>query len=228
MLRKIDLLGDSLADRLDPQILLELFVRVRHDDDAKARHHRGAVVARVACVDEVLLVDTNHHETQAARIEGLESYYGSVLSEDFELTAPLDGLGHFLALTHNDEVNSLACVHFAPIFGRGHTFQIAPEDNAHGAEEMPLHLRGKMLFGEQVRFWSLESRFRHGAVVKSTRLGDEFKWEDFLTAHEREDAPVLPLFVVRADGKLRVVTAGPEPDPQSGDTVIAIVDPPPE
>ena len=173
---------------------------------------------------EVLLVDTNHHEIQAARLEGLPAYHGSILSEDFELTVPLEGIGHVLGMTHNDEVNALACLQLAPLVGRSNVYQIRQDDDEPGAEELPLHLRGRLLFEDECRYWNLESRFRAGAVVKRTRLGAEFDVDDFYATYEREGAPVVPLFLLRQDGRVQPYTADTQLEPQPGDTLCALVD----
>ena len=175
---------------------------------------------------EVLLVDTNHHEVQAARIEGLPAHYGSILAEDFELIAPVDGIGHLVCLTHNDEVNALACMQLTSLVGRGQAYQLPPDDDEPAGEELPLHLRGRMLFDRTCRYWELESRFRAGAVVKRTRLGEEFGLEEFRATYEREGAPTIPLFLLRQDGRLQAYLAGAELEPQPGDTLVALIDPP--
>ena len=174
---------------------------------------------------EVLLVDTNHHEVQTAKIDGLPAHYGSILAEDFEVTAPIEGIGQLVCVTHNDEVNALACLHFTPEFGRNHVFQVVPEDEEPGEEELPMHLRGRALFGSEEKFFRLEARFRTGGV-KRTRLGDEFTYEDFLEQYDVEGAPVIPLFLIDAEGKLKVVVAGEKLAPKAGDTVIALVEEP--
>lgn len=176
---------------------------------------------------DVLLVDTNHHEVQKARIEGLRAHYGNALAEDFELRVPLDALGSLVCLTRNDEVNALACLRFGPLFGRAKTWQLAPDTLGEREEqrELPRHLRGKVLFSAEVDFWDLRARFRDGAVVKVTRLGEEFGLADFVAAHERPDAPVIPLFMMNGDGRLVPFTAGEAPKLQAGDRLIAVVDP---
>ena len=174
---------------------------------------------------EVLMVDTNHHDVQAARLEGLPAYYGSVLSEEFELTAPLEAIGNVLAMTHNDEVNALACLQLAPTVGRAHTFQVQGHDDDGGEEERPLHLRGRYLFDEGVRYWDVEARFRNGAIVKRTRLGEEFGLREFIEHYQQDGAPVVPLFLVREDGRVQPFTKKGNLEPQVGDTLIALVAP---
>ena len=57
----------------------------------------------------VLLVDTNHQQVAAARMAGLPTYNASILSEYARENLDLGGLGRFIAMTPNDQVNSLGC-----------------------------------------------------------------------------------------------------------------------
>lgn len=174
----------------------------------------------------VLLVDRNYHDVNRARIAGLDAYYGNILSEEFELRAPLHEMGFLLCLTPNDEVNALACLHFAPQFGRANQFQLSPERiEKRSDDSIPAHLRGRVLFGEELDFWELQARFRKGAVVKRTRLSEEFPFEAFRATYEKDEHPVVPLFLVSEDGRLSVISAGAEVDPEPGDTLVALVRP---
>ncbi len=175
---------------------------------------------------DVLLVDTNYREVQAARIDGLRAHYGNILAHEFELRVPLDGIGHLVSQTHNDEVNALACIQFTSTFGRGQVHQLVPDDDEPGGEELPSHLRGHALYGSQVHYWTLESRFRGGAVVKRTQLSEEFGYEQFLEEYATPDAPVIPLFIIDSDKKLEVLNVDEPVKPGPGDTIVALVDPP--
>jgi len=175
---------------------------------------------------EILLVDTNYREVQAARIDGLNSFYGNIFSEHFETTAPLDGIGKLVSLTLNDEVNALACLHFHPEFGRSSVFQLPPADGGKSGE-VPRHLRGRVI-GPGLRFFDFEGRFRKGAVVKRTKITDEFTIGDFHATYDREDRPGIPLFAIGEDGTLRVASTDAPLDPRAGDTLVAIVDEPEE
>ncbi|HED65405.1 MAG TPA: hypothetical protein ENJ09_07605 [Planctomycetes bacterium] len=172
---------------------------------------------------EVLLVDRNHSDVQAARIEGLRAHFGNALVDDFEFRVPLDGIGNLVCLTYNDEVNALACLQFATVFGRDRVYQLPPEPESSDGEELPPHLRGHLLFGEEVTYWALDARFRSGALVKRTRLGEEFSFEDFVAEHAAPDRPVLPLFRIDGEGRLTVWSPDTPPKPEAGDTLIAVV-----
>jgi NhaP-type Na+/H+ or K+/H+ antiporter len=58
----------------------------------------------------VRLVDTNYANISAARMAGLPVYYGNALTEGALDNIDLQGIGRMLALTANDEVNSLAAL----------------------------------------------------------------------------------------------------------------------
>ena len=176
---------------------------------------------------EVLLVDTNYHDAITARMEGIPVWHGSILSEDFEMRAPLEGLGALLAMTPNDSVNALACLHMTPLFGRAGIFQLTPArlTAKEGDNEIPRELRGRPLFQEGLDFFDLQRRLREGDVIKRSNIGEEFSFEDFLEHYERPDKPALPLFVVDREGNARVVIAGETPEVSVGDTVIALVGP---
>ena len=172
----------------------------------------------------VVLVDSNWSNAARARSKGIDSYYGNVLSENLFYDLPLDGIGKLLAVTPNDEVNSLAALHFEDIFGRSEVYQLPPRSkNKNGDEDdLPKHLRGRYLFDEQADFRYLVSRFQSGAIVKKTPITEEFDLEDF---NEKYNYSAIPLFIIRESGKLQVCTAQEKPLPKAGQTLISLVDP---
>ena len=175
----------------------------------------------------VLLVDRNYRDVNDARIDGLEAFYGNVLSEEFEMRAPIHDMGFFLCLTPNDEVNALTCLHFAPEFERSRLFQLSPAriKAVKGGEIIPEHLRGNVLFGEGLDFWAIQGRFRSGSVVKRTKLTEEYTFQHFLETYDDEQAPALPLFLIGQDGKLEIASRKKPLEPLPGATLIALVQP---
>jgi hypothetical protein len=83
-------------------------------------HSWARAVARVLQEEgyEVLLVDTDRRNISATRLAGLPAFYASILSDSALDEIELGGIGRLLALTSNDEANSLAALHFIPAFGR--------------------------------------------------------------------------------------------------------------
>ena len=132
----------------------------------------------------------------------------------------LAGIGSLLALTSNDEVNSLTGLNFSEVLGTEAVYQLPPEDLATATDETLLgrHLRGHFLFRADAGYWQLTARFDSGAEVKTTNLTDAFGYDQFLGQYP--DA--VPLFIVD-DSKLTVVTVDDKQVPQPGQTVVAVV-----
>ena len=80
----------------------------------------------------VLLVDTNYANVAAARMEGLNAECVSILQEHVREHLDLGGIGRLLAMTANDEVNSMAVGEYTHVFGRANVYQLTPWDDDSG------------------------------------------------------------------------------------------------
>lgn len=171
----------------------------------------------------VLMVDSNPDNVRVARMEGLSVWLGSILSHQAIEEMDLGGIGRFLALTPNREINSLAGQHFRELLGRQSVF-LLPSPPAKGirSETAPKFIPGRIAFGPEITFDYLQNRFAQGARIKKTRLTEEFDFDAF-KAHYGGTA--VPLFLIDGLGKLRVFTAADPPQPKVGQTLIAMVDP---
>ncbi len=169
------------------------------------------------------LVDTNYSNIAEARMAGLPVHYGSALTEGALDTIELEGIGRLLALTSNDEVNSLTALHFSEIFGGEHVYQLPPE---HLSEDDPRELtsrrlRGRFVFHSEANYWNLTARFDAGADVKTTNLTDAFDFQKFMELY----SDAIPLFTINGDGRLAIFTVKDPPQPGPGQRLIAIVEP---
>lgn len=174
---------------------------------------------------KVVLVDTNRNNIYAARMEGLPTYFGSGLSEGSLAEIELEGIGRLMAMTPNHSVNSLAALHFDEVFDSSELYQLPPrEEEEKGREKAAVskHLRGRYLFGPDITYGYLARRFALGAVLKKTKLTEEFDFDAFL---ERYGAETVPMFLVTEGGNLTVFTAEKPPTPKPGQTLIALVNP---
>ena len=173
-----------------------------------------------------LLVDTNREHVRAARMQGLNARHGNLLSEHTLDELDLGGIGKLIALTPNDEANSLAAVHARELFGRGEIYQLpGPGGSASKhASDLPSHLRGRTFPSADLTFARLAERFGHGAELKRTKLSSEFDHADFV-ARSGDSATIL--FVITETGRLRVATAGGKLEPKEGQSLVYLVDPQP-
>ena len=170
----------------------------------------------------VILVDTNRSNITAARLDGLRAYLGSILSEHISDELDLDGIGRLMALTPNDEANSLASLHMSDAFERGEMYQLPPLSGKTGKELefSPKHLRARFLFGEGINYYYLNSLFQQGWLLKSTKVSAEFTFKDMKMHY---DDQVLPMFLINENNKLSIATIAEPIEPKAGDTVVALV-----
>lgn len=177
----------------------------------------------------VLLADTNWANVSAARMEGLPTYYGSVLSEAALDEMDLGGIGRLVAATPNDEVNALTVQRFANLFGRSQVYQLAlARGQKRGRREaVSAALRGRILFGPEVTHEYLEDRFNAGAILKKTNLTPEF---DLKTYRAQYGDRAVPLFLIqdRKPKGSRVIpfTAERSPAMRPGSRLLSLIDPP--
>jgi NhaP-type Na+/H+ or K+/H+ antiporter len=176
----------------------------------------------------VLLVDRDWFNVKTARMEGLQAQYGNVLSdrwlERMEIDGKLEGIGRLLALTPNDEKNSLTRLHFEEMFGRKEIYQLSTESEgeSNGEEAISLHLRGRFLFDPNVTYSVLRQRFASGAIIKKHTITGEFGTDELRDLY---GSSAIPLFLVGEEGVVEVVTSDNPPQIEEGKTLISLVDP---
>lgn len=165
-----------------------------------------------------LLADTNYANIAAARLDGLNAYYGSPLSGRADEEMRLSGIGNLLALTSNDEANALAAIKFARSFDSTNVFQLKPGES--DRDTLDEKRRGRLVFGSGTTFEELEACFRAGELKKTT-LTASFTRKDF----EKRNEGYMPLFIIRTGvrGKTLVVVSGASLDLSAGDTLVSLV-----
>lgn len=170
-----------------------------------------------------LLIDSNRTNIQGARLAGLKTHYGNVLSDDTIEQLDLSGIDKFIAMTPNDEVNTLAAVRMSEIFEARNVYQVAPQRAAESpglAVSPSRHLSGRILSGAGASLAEINRRLRAGASIKRTVLTERFTFDDFV---EQYESP-LPLFVITANHALRPIAADQERPIIPGDRLISVVE----
>ncbi len=169
----------------------------------------------------VFLVDTDRENIRRCQMAGLTCLYGSALAEATREAIGYSGLGRMLALTSNNEVNSLACLRYTEDFGRQEVYQLPFATTKEGKHEpVPQEHRGRLLFGPEWNFSAIEEFAGEDPKVKKTRLTAEFDFGKFEAEHG--DA-VLPLFVIKPDGAIQIRTATEWQIPKPGDLIVSLV-----
>jgi NhaP-type Na+/H+ or K+/H+ antiporter len=171
----------------------------------------------------VLVVDDNWANVSAARMAGLPTFYASILSQYALDEIELGGIGRLLALTPDNEFNSLAALQFTDAFGRAEVYQLSPKSEEKGPRGMvSQHLQGRLLFGTGITYTYLSKCFAEGAVIRTTKLTQEFDYDAFRALRGEE---AIPLFLIGQSGNLMVFTRDNPPNPRPGQTLISLVNP---
>ncbi|HLR46486.1 MAG TPA: hypothetical protein VK092_04950, partial [Deinococcales bacterium] len=177
---------------------------------------------------DVLMSDTNWSNVSAARSEGLNTYYGSLLADQADDQVRLSGLGNLLAVTSNEEANALTALKYARVFGTGNVYQLPPHHQTGTRGNLGDEVGGRKLFRGSANFHDLRRLYDAGATIHETKITEEFDMEDY---RKRYAGNFIPLFV-RTNGKLRVLTQG-DAMPEAGSTLVsmrleAVAETPPE
>ena len=172
----------------------------------------------------VVLVDTNFNKIAQARISGLDAICANILNEHVHDELPLAGIGQMMAMTANDEVNSLSIRECRSLFDRAHLYQLSfNSENQHFRRGMPAKLIGRALFTKGLNFSRIEEMHAAGARFKLTTLSDEFTFDDYVDRYR--DGLTL-MCVIKSDQSLAINAVDNPVIPAPGETIIALVSTP--
>lgn len=148
---------------------------------------------------EVVIIDTNPNDIKRTRELGITAFRGNILSNELEDRIDFNSLGTFLAMTSNDEINSLATMKFSDFIGIDNTYQLPLRANY----EVPIYLRGRMLFCKNANYDYLQNKFASGLKIREVLLTEELDIKSF---NEKYSDKVTPLFYKDGNDKLRFIT----------------------
>jgi CPA1 family monovalent cation:H+ antiporter len=170
----------------------------------------------------VLISDRSWDSVRHARMDGIETYYGSPISEHAERTMNLAGIGKVFAMSRNAATNHLVCAHFAGEFERANVFAlpVSLRDGDESDEKLaPAEvIRARRLFAEDTSLSRLLSEVSRGSSIRKTPLSDEY---DF-SAWQDDNPDAIPLVAWDDNGHLVALSADAEWTPTDGWTVVAL------
>jgi NhaP-type Na+/H+ or K+/H+ antiporter len=168
---------------------------------------RSIAKALVAQGFRALIADSDYTGIRKARMEGLETYFGNVVSADADHKLDLVGIGRLFAMSLHPELNTLAAMRYKGEFGTAHVHVLLTPRETMGPEKQRIarHIQGQIMFGEDVNIGDLTAMLDQGAEVYSTRLTESFGWDAY-SAHHAENGYLL--FAVSPRGELHVMGSG--------------------
>lgn len=167
----------------------------------------------------VILSDSSWHHLRSARMTGVITHHGEILSERTEETLDLNMVSHLLAATANDAYNALVCTRFAPELGRNNVYQL-PHLEKHEVDKKALArtIRGRIAFGDKARYEDLMRLHYEGWVFRKTALSENYDYDTFLK--EKNDETIL-IASVDKQGEIKLYPIDESTRPQTGDTIIS-------
>ena len=166
-----------------------------------------------------LLADSNWGNIRAALIEGRQTFYGNVVSEQADRQLDLIGIGRVLTLSPHQEINCLAAMRYRSEFNDRniYTLQVLTED---GEKTLSRPHCGRIAFGDDVSYSQLAEMLSQGAKIHSTLLTDKFDFDDF---YKRNYNRAVILFALTPRDHLRVFNPAEEIKPSPGWTLISLI-----
>ncbi|HEX6689102.1 MAG TPA: cation:proton antiporter [Solirubrobacterales bacterium] len=174
----------------------------------RALHERGLTV----------LVWTGSDEhARAAEGDGLSVYRGNPIEDaDGDAPSDLDQLVYALAVGADEALNAMVATDLSEYFGGDRVFQLP----AKGERTADFYTRAQVLFDDSASHGELLSRIKAGDQITVSEPSGAAKNG---TDAGADRATVLPMFVYTPGKDLRVLTAGDQPDLQTGQELIAMV-----
>lgn len=166
----------------------------------------------------VTISDTNYNALSEARLADISVHFGDALSEHAHHHLDLNRYAAVLAATDNDAYNALVCTDFGPEMGRSHVFQIGNHKEQTERRTLNFTLGGRPLFEPGITFEELEAKTRAGWAFQSTRLTEEYSFDDYRSARNQDTRLIL---MRKRDGSLVFGNRILDMSPQANDTIIS-------
>ncbi len=169
---------------------------------------------------KVLLIDANWENIRAARMEGLDTFYGNPVSEYSDKHLDLIGLGRMISVSPQREINVLASMRYRSEFGRENIFALntSIEVSSSGKHRVSEELKGTII-GKELTFTRFSSLLNKGAKIRSTSLTDTFTYQNLISDN---DSRLVPLLAVDKKERLYVFSDKNSIEPLSGWSVISL------
>lgn len=151
----------------------------------------------------VCLADTNWETISQARMDGIPSYFGNPISEHASRHLDTSLFGRVLVMSPYKQINPLVTFHFEHALGKGSVLALSNnEQAARPSHQVSEDYSKKLtLFNEEATYRRLINYVNKGAVVKTTRLSDNFSYADYQAEYDKR---LIPLCAILPDGNVEI------------------------
>ncbi len=183
---------------------------------------RRLAVALKECGFDVLLADTSWGHIRNARMDGLQTYFGNIVSEHADQHLELIGIGQMLAVSEFQEINHLACQRYRTEFGREAIYSVQTENSppSGNLSHFTMPIAGRTLFGGDVTIKKLQHMLDKGGKIHKTLLTEQYTFQHFRQDHQHD---MIPLFTVNPTGAINFFSADNQLTPKPNWTLVSLV-----
>lgn len=173
---------------------------------------------------KVVIADSYWDNIKAARMAGLQTYYGNPISSHADLHLDTAGLGGMLGFSDYSERNTAAALRYREDFGIRDVYTLAAEEQAkeHDKHRASGAYKGRTLFDSDVTYARLAALISRGSTIRKTPLTDSFSYEDWRTRYHASQT--VALFAIDSSGRIHWFTAEDQPSPKTGWIMFALAD----
>lgn len=149
---------------------------------------------------DVVFASTSYDQTRKARMEGMNTYYGNVVSEHADRHLSLVGIGHLLAMGRRNEENMLATLRYRSEFGNHRVYRLKVDEQHGESERKRIHSQWQTawLFDDEITYHRILDLINQGATIKTTTISENYPYAQYLA----ENPDNIPLFAITAQQKL--------------------------
>ena len=170
---------------------------------------------------KVLLAGTSRSNVNAARLAGMDTFYGNPASDYADQRLSISGIGNLLAVSPDSEINRVVSARFEKDFGRQNIFSLASSIDKDRSDKHRIantH-RNYQLMGKQNSYFDLAKIIASDGVIKNTKLSEEYSFEQY-----QEDNPEsIPLFYFSPKKELLVICDELAVEPKEGWVILSLV-----
>lgn len=172
----------------------------------------------------VCIADTNWDAIKETRMMDIPAYFGNPMSDHAARSLDLGLFGTVLIMSPYKQLNPMIAYHFEYTMGKDKVWGLTNnEQSARPSHQVSTQYAQKLtLFAEGVTYGYLASAVSHNASVKTTRLSEEFTFEDYSA---RYGDRAIPLIALDENGRSHAFLNGKDIAPKAGWKLISLIIP---
>ena len=141
---------------------------------------------------DVTVVDSNRKRIQYARLDGLKAIHSSVFSSRIMEDMQLGAFQNLVALTENDEVNTLACIQYSEFLGSKNVFRLPPSTiNVAQSDALKKVDIGSLISNPTVGFNYLNTIFESNESFRVITIVKDISRDEFDQLYGEDTVPII-------------------------------------